>query len=217
LEKRQTLAFVAVLFAVSAAIFVLENPFAKPAINDQTLGPPIGTEIGRQAPKFKLQSISDAQVELKQFRGKVVVINFWASWCPYCVDEMPEFEKLRNEMGDKIVILGVNRAESLEKQNEFLNSLSAKITYTLLLDMNDDVSKSYDIRVMPTTFFLNENGVIAQKNLGSLTVAQMKQLVLKSYVAAGGGENAPLEPPKEQSVKAEIDYLEMKFLPLGAL
>ncbi len=212
MEKIRALAFVAALFAVSGAIFMLGNPSAKSATNEQTSGPPIGTEIGWQAPNFRLQSTSGAQVELKQFRGRVVVINFWASWCPYCVDEMPEFEKLRKEMGDKIVILGVNRAESLERQNEFLNLLSGKITYTLLLDMNDDVSKSYDIRVMPTTFFLNENGVIAQKDLGSLTVDQMKQLVLKSYVAAGGGENAPLEPPKGQNIKAEADYLRMKFL-----
>ena len=109
--------------------------------------------------------------------------------------EMPEFQKVSKE-NDKIVILGVNRAESLEKQKEFLNSLGSKINYTLLSDMGDGVSKSYDIRVMPTTFFLNENGVVAQKNLGPLTADQIKQLVAKSYVAAGGGENAPLEPQK---------------------
>jgi len=201
LEKKRVLVFVAALFAVSGTIFVLENPF-KSAINDSpTTGPPTGTEIGWQAPNFKLQSISGEHVELKQFKGKVVVINFWASWCPYCVDEMPEFEKLSKEMGDKVVIIGVNRAESLEKQSEFLNSLSVKITYRLLLDTNDESSKSYDVRVMPTTFFLNENGIIAQKNLGPLTVDQMKQLVAKSYIAAGGGENAPLEPPIGQYIK----------------
>jgi len=197
--------FIIVVVAIVGSILILENPFASSSVvkQTQTSGPPIGTEIGWQAPDFRLQSLSGEQVTLSDLRGKIVIVNFWASWCPFCVEEMPEFEKLSQEMGDKIVILGINRGESVEKQNEFLSSLQEKITYRLLLDPNDGAAKAYNIKVMPTTFFLNENGIIAQKKLGPLTLDEIKQLVSKSYIAAGGGENAPLEPPKGQNIKAE--------------
>ena len=194
--------FIVALISIIGGIVILENPFASSSVTKQTQtsGPPIGTEIGWQAPNFRLRSILGEQISLNDYRGKVVIVNFWASWCPFCVEEMPEFEKLNKEMGDKVVVLGINRAETLEKQNEFLNSLETKITYRLLSDTNDEVSKAYNVRVMPTTFFLNENGVIAQKRLGPLTLDAMRRLVAKSYAEAGGGENAPLEPPKGQNI-----------------
>ncbi|MCS4538738.1 MAG: DUF3179 domain-containing protein [Thaumarchaeota archaeon] len=202
----KTPVLIIVIVAIVGSILILENPFASSSVvkQTQTSGPPIGTEIGWQAPNFSLQSLSGEQLSLNDFRGKIVIVNFWASWCPFCVEEMPEFEKLNREMGGKVVVLGINRAETVEKQNEFLNSLDTKITYKLLSDTDDSIAKAYNIRVMPTTFFLNENGVIAQKKLGPLTLDEMKQLVAKSYIEAGGGENAPQEPPKGQNIiKAE--------------
>lgn len=80
---------------------------------------------------------------------------------------MPDFERLNKELVDKILAVRINRAEPIEKQTEFLNSLPVKITYRSLLDSSDQVAKAYNTRVMPTTYFLNENGVIAQKKLGS--------------------------------------------------
>jgi len=88
---------------------------------------------------------------------------------------MPAFQQLNEDLDDEIVILGINRAESAAKQNEFFdNVLDVKITYILLSDPTDSVAKSYGVQVMPTTYFLNEEGVITNKKLGELTVREMK-------------------------------------------
>lgn len=186
------------LVAIVGAILVIENPFATSPVSKQgqNSGPPIGTEIGWQAPNFKLDALDGGEFSLNGFRGKVVVVNFWATWCPFCVSEMPAFEKLNKELGDQIVIIGINRAETMDKQREFLGKdLTVKITYKLLLDPSDRVAQAYGVRVMPTTFFLNEEGIIAKKKLGELSSDEMKQLVSESSVKAGGGENAPQGPP----------------------
>ncbi|MCZ6647811.1 MAG: TlpA disulfide reductase family protein, partial [Thaumarchaeota archaeon] len=60
--------------------------------------PPIGTNIGWQAPDFRLQSINGDEVSLGDFRGKVVLVNFWATWCPFCVNEMPAFQQLNEDL-----------------------------------------------------------------------------------------------------------------------
>ncbi len=198
MKINRSLPLIVALVAIVGAIFVIENPLATSPVNKQSQnsGPPIGTKIGWQAPNFKLEDLNGGEFALNEFRGKVVIVNFWATWCPFCVSEMPAFERLNKELGDQIVILGINRAEGVEKQREFLeNQLQVKITYKLLLDPSDKVAQAYGVRVMPTTFFLNEEGVIATKKLGELSFDEMKQLVSESSVKAGGGENAPQAPP----------------------
>ncbi len=173
--------------AIVGAILFIENPFAPSVVQTSSDivpakgSPPIGTNIGWQAPDFRLQTIDGDEVSLGDFRGKVVLVNFWATWCPFCVSEMPAFQQLNEDLDDEIVILGINRAESAAKQNEFFdNVLDVKITYILLLDPTDSVAKSYGVQVMPTTYFLNEEGVITKKKLGELTVREMKILVSES-------------------------------------
>lgn len=223
MKTGRLLAFVAILVAVVGSILILENPFSSSTVVEQrrVSGPPIGTEIGWQAPNFRLQSLSGEQVSSNDFRGKIVIVNFWASWCPFCVQEMPDFEKVSKELGDKIVIVGINRGETVEKQKEFLNSLPVKITYRLLFDTSDEVAKTYNVRVMPTTYFLNENGVIAQKKLGAMTFEEMKQIIAQSSVEAGGGENAPLVPPKGgqtiEGVKIQITNGVKHIVPLDRI
>lgn len=180
MKHSKSLGLVIALIAITAMIVVIENPFAESPLSKQTRTStvPIGTEVGSQAPNFKLRSLNGGEFSLSDYRGKVTVVNFWATWCPFCVAEIPSFEKLSKELGDRIVILGVNRAESIDKQAEFLSKeLPVKITYRLLIDPSDSVAQAYGVIAMPTTFFLNSEGVIVKKKLGELTFNEIKQVV----------------------------------------
>jgi len=163
-----------------AAILVIQNPFTASPISEQTStsGTRVGTEVGFLAPNFRLRGLNGGEFALSDFRGKAVVVNFWATWCPFCVREMPEFEKAHKQYGDKLIILGVNRAESIDKQREFLSKeLPVEITYRLLLDPSDSVAQAYGVFGMPTTFFLDKDGVIIGKRVGELNFNQIKQML----------------------------------------
>jgi peroxiredoxin len=195
------------VIAIVGAILIIENPFAPSVVETSNNAvssegaPPIGTNIGWQAPGFRLQSIDGDEVSLGDFRGKVVLVNFWATWCPFCVNEMPNFQQLNEDLSDEIVILGINRAESSGKQNEFFtNDLDVKITYILLNDPTDAVAKSYGVEVMPTTYFLNEDGVVMNRKLGELTLREMKILVAES-----GSANGLAVPPQGQAQNVGLD------------
>lgn len=188
---KKTLALGIVLLAILAAIFAIENPFSASPIVEQTStsGLSVGTDVGFQAPSFKLKGLNIGEFEASNYRGKPVVVNFWATWCPYCVSEMPVFERIHREYGDKIVIVGINRAESVSRQTDFLsNELPADITYPLLLDSLDSVARAYGVVAMPTTFFLDEDGVIVKKKIGELTYDEMNQIVTE-VLEAGSGQS----------------------------
>lgn len=181
-SRRIGLGVAAVL--VVLAILYLENPFAERAIQGSppadTKGIQEGVEVGQRLPNFRLQTIDSNTISLSDYLGKPVVVNFWATWCPFCVDEMPDLQRAHEEAKGNAIILGINRAEAVTKQKEFLNDLGMKITYLLLLDPNDDIAKAYGVRVMPTTFFLDENGVITSKKLGQASLSEIRSNIEKS-------------------------------------
>lgn len=163
------------ILAISVIILVIENPFR--AVDIHNDGRPMGIEEGWQAPSFSLETLDGVEVTLSDLRGKVVVLNFWATWCSFCVNEMSAFQELYDEMSNEVVIVGVNRAESVGKQRNFLdNQLETRITYLLLKDSDDSIAEIYGVTVMPTTFFLDENGIIVEKRLGEMTLREMKAI-----------------------------------------
>ena len=122
---------------------------------------------GYPAPDFQLQDINGFHYTLSDLRGRVVVINFWASWCTPCKIEMPAFQEAANEydIGD-VIILGVN----VSNQDDINNAISfledQQITFPILLDQTGSVSNLYDVYSMPTTFFIDAEGVIRKVMIG---------------------------------------------------
>ena len=128
-------------------------------------------------PTLVLDDLDGTQQSLADRRGSIVVVNFWATWCSFCVNEMSAFQERYDEMSNEVVIVGVNRAESVGKQRNFLdNQLETRITYLLLKDSDDSIAEIYGVTVMPTTFFLDENGIIVEKRLGEMTLREMKAI-----------------------------------------
>ncbi len=121
--------------------------------------------IGEPAPSFTLPS-KTAPVSLNQFRGKVVLLNFWATWCPPCLQEMPSLEKLNQKMkGKEFELLAVNVDEegwlAIER---FLRKIP--VTFTIVIDPRGDVATEYGTQRLPESFLIDKNGVVVQKYLG---------------------------------------------------
>lgn len=122
---------------------------------------------GFTAPDFTLQTLDGQTVTLSDLRGKTVLVNLWASWCPPCKSEMPTFEKVYNDYKSQgFVILAVNATnqDTLANATEFVRQ--NHLTYPILLDTDGRVSQSYQLRSLPTSFFIDKNGVIREVVIG---------------------------------------------------
>ncbi len=117
------------------------------------------------APDFTLKDLKGNQVALKNFKGRVVFLNFWATWCPPCRREMPAMERLYKKLKDRgLVILAVDMQESEKLVKAFMSEFS--LSFPALLDRNGDISFLYGMRGLPTTYIIDREGKIVGKAVG---------------------------------------------------
>ena len=127
---------------------------------------------------FKLKDLNGKDVSLSDFKGKKVFLNFWASWCRPCKDEMPDIEKLYGSTKDTdLVILAVNIGEDKATAKSFMEN--NKLNFTVLLDSNQSVAAQYSISAIPTSFFIDKKGNIVSTVRGGMTLEQMKYNISK--------------------------------------
>ena len=106
-------------------------------------------------PEFSGEDFEGNIVSLSDFRGKPIVVNSWAVWCPFCIDELPEFARLQEEFEDEIVVIVIDRAESKEKQIPYLEDLEVAGKLVFLLDPGDSFYRSIGGFSMPETLFVD--------------------------------------------------------------
>jgi cytochrome c biogenesis protein CcmG, thiol:disulfide interchange protein DsbE len=124
------------------------------------------TRIGSNAPDFTVQD-SDHKVTLSEFRGKVVVLNFWATWCPPCIDEMPSMVKMQAHLKDKgVVVLGVSIDADDAAYHKFLKDYS--VNMVTVRDEPRKASSLYGTFGWPETYIIDRNGVIRRKFIGAV-------------------------------------------------
>lgn len=123
-------------------------------------------QVGFRAPDFQLTGLDGKKYSLDGMRGKPLVINFWASWCPPCRLEAPELVKLYNQYQGRLEILAINLTfqDSLEDMRAFVDE--SGVTFPVLLDKEGAVTKAYQIQGIPTAFFVNKEGVIIDRVVG---------------------------------------------------
>lgn len=128
--------------------------------------PAVGTpQIGRPAPDFTLPGTDGIPVSLSGLRGKVVVLVFWASWCPACREELPALAGLHRRMaGQGVMVLGINGGESAARVKDFMNKTDLDLP--VILDASGDVHGLYQVRQYPTTFIIDRRGQIAERHIG---------------------------------------------------
>lgn len=150
-----------------------------------TIGPGLqkpAPQIGRVAPDFSLKGITGDTYNLKTVVGKnkVTIVNFWATWCPPCRGEIPEFiEFAKKYQSEKVALVAINIQEDSKKVKEFAKN--AGMNFPILLDPDGKVAQDYQIYAIPTTFFIDGSGTIREKVEGSLNLSRLESTYRKLY------------------------------------
>ena len=165
------------IFIISLLLFLFSFMLS---CNQATEESTAGTESS-VASNFTLLSLTEAnEMSLEDFRGKGVVLNFWATWCGPCREEMPLFEEVWKKYKDKgVVFLGIDVMDDKDNASKFLENLG--ITYPNLYDPSGQVSTKYKVIALPATFFIDKEGNIVAKNYGAFVGRDGKKK-LKLYL-----------------------------------
>ena len=127
------------------------------------------------APNFALENERGERFTLADFEGRPVFLNFWATWCSFCKEEMPDMQKVQDEFGEDLIVIGVNAGDSIEDGEAFARG--AGITYLRLYDRDLVVTDGYLVQAMPTSYFITADGKIADANFGFMVYEQMVEKV----------------------------------------
>lgn len=143
-------------------------------LNEQ--GQRVAPEIGALAPSFSLASFDGRQISLNDLRGVPIVVNFWATWCGPCVQEMPQLEQVYEEyQRDGLRILAVNMGETRAEVVRWAGEYD--LTYDLLLDEDQAVREAYQVFGPPSTYVISPEGVITHIFYGPITAGQLERVI----------------------------------------
>ena len=121
----------------------------------------------RPAPDFSLQDMDGEDYRLSDFRGKVVLLNFWATWCPPCRREMPSMQRLYLKYRARgLAVVAVNQWEDPDLVFEFAGRLSLEPTFPILFDRESRIAEQFDVKGLPTTYLLDRDGSIRFRAIG---------------------------------------------------
>lgn len=146
----------------------------------ETTNAPTGEETQlEKVPNFSLQDYEGKTVSLADFAGKSLVINSWATWCPFCIKELPDFATAQKEFGDRIMIIAINRQESLLTAKDYTDGQGTSKDLIFLLDPKDSFYKSIGGFSMPETIFVDKNGNIVEHKRGPVDINEIRQKIQK--------------------------------------
>ena len=129
------------------------------------------------APDFTIYDAAGTPVKLSDFRGKPVVLNFWASWCGPCKSEMPEFQAEFEACGDEVQFLIVNLTDGSRETVKTASDYIAQQGYTfpVYFDTQYTAANAYQVRSIPATYFIDENGYVVAQFTGAMNAQQLQQ------------------------------------------
>lgn len=166
-----------------------------------------GPQVGQPAPDFHLTTVEGKPVALADFRGKTLVLNDWATWCPPCRDETPDLIASAKQLtkGGDVVFLGIDSTEAAPLVRAFVASKG--VPYRQAIDSNKAFSNAYDVTAFPTTYVIDPNGVLRARFVGNVT-----QPILSGFVAdARAGRDGVLATEAQKKVDAMLDPAAFAF------
>lgn len=131
--------------------------------------------VGHLAPDFTLDTLTGDSFSLSATRGQPVILNFWATWCPPCRVEIPHFQEASTAYNGQVLIVGVDDGEPRAQVAPFAQEMG--ITYPVPLDSNSEVARRYRVNSLPTTFFIDADGVIQHIQIGLVNGAMLAEQV----------------------------------------
>lgn len=171
--------FLMVLLLIVGLSWIMATRASGPTNSTAAFAP----KPGFVAPDFELPTLDGSTMRLSDLRGRPVVINFWATWCPPCRAEMPAIiQEYRRYKGEGLVVLAVNQAEDPARVAAFRDEFG--MPFPILLDKRMVVSEKYEIRFLPTTFFINGDGTIVDMVTGGMNKAAVRvhfQRLMEEY------------------------------------
>ena len=176
----RNLVLIVVLVLVGASVYLLSISGSRPSSELVK-----SVVVGDLAPDFQLEDTKGNQVSLSDFRGKVVLVNLWATWCPPCIEEMPSMERLNEIMaGDDFVMLAVNTEEN---GRSVVPAFLQKKPYTfpILYDDKAVVQKLYGVFKFPESFVIRKDGIVAEKIIGPLDWSSIETITYLKNLTKG--------------------------------
>lgn len=167
----RNLVLVVVIVLVGASVYLVSSSSSRPSsewVNS--------VAVGDLAPDFQLEDTKGNKVSLSDLQGKVVMVNFWATWCPPCIEEMPSMERLHEVMaGDDFVMLAINTEQNGRTVvPEFLKK--TPYTFPILYDDKGVVQKLYGVYKFPESFIVGKDGKVVEKIIGPLDWSSLKTI-----------------------------------------
>jgi cytochrome c biogenesis protein CcmG/thiol:disulfide interchange protein DsbE len=147
--------------------------------------------VGKAAPDFQLPDLNDKEIRLSDYRGKVVFLNFWATWCKPCREEMPSMEVLyKNFEKDGLVILAVSidRVTTKKEIPPFVKSLN--LTFPVLVDSWGQTDKRYKLMGVPETYIIDREGTLREKVIGPRDWTRLDNLQILTQLIKQGSKSA---------------------------
>jgi len=131
---------------------------------------PSSVQVGGRAPDFTLTLMDGGQISLKDLRGQVVVLNFWASWCGPCRLEVPVLEQVWKDYGDEVAFVGIAHNDLPEQVRAFVERYG--MTFPNGVDINGGIARAYGLTSVPQTFVIDEEGFVQAHQMGAIVQAE---------------------------------------------
>lgn len=171
------------LFTFAIASGLLLNLEASFAADKEVFSPFPGYPV---APKLKLLNMDGKQVDLGKLKGQVVLVNFWATWCPPCRREMPSLQRLWLKLGkSKLQIVAVNVGEDADTVLGFMGTLDDSPTFPIVFDKDSTVLRAWPVKGLPTTFLIDRKGHIAYRAIGGRDFDSPENIRFITELSAG--------------------------------
>lgn len=129
--------------------------------------------VGKKIPAYEFTSLKGETVNISDFEGKIIMLNFWATWCPYCIEEMPALDEMNGY--EDVVVLALNAQESKNTVEKYI--ADHPYGFDILLDEEGYYSRLFYIASLPSTFFINEEGILLGAINGMMTKEQMESII----------------------------------------
>ncbi len=173
LDKASIITIVILLLVIAGAVYFVW--FSNTA-QEKKLDALPNDNFNKVVRSVNLTDLDDRPVSLADYQGSVIVVNTWASWCPFCTQELPDFETLASEYKEKgVVVIAINRAESKLQIQAYLNTLPSFSNTIVLQDVGDSYYKFIGGFSMPETVFYDTDGTVVVHKRGFMRLEEMRQ------------------------------------------